>query len=309
MNSLQYGQRLTRNLIITSLSDLAAKDRTTVLDAANAGLDAYFDTLPSSRRQEEPRGSLLRAPVDHQINIIENATGFTYVSGTPWPAGGYQTEDLLVGHSVRVSGSAHLNRLKGPGELLQAYLAASGEATATFYGDAVAYGHDDRRIVQPPRYLSPTSGSMRTLQPLTEELQQTLWNAEFARVPNTIQTGEPIYWWTEPWHQGETSAAPVWMLRVWPLPIVSTVLNYTLSALPAPLGFLDFTVARELRVPDRDLPHVLALAEENLVGTTLWHKDADKREAHNTADRARLKLGRNDPFTSEPNPVGTAPGY
>lgn len=300
--TLQLLHRLARRTRVPDIAELSMSDRLELVDAANHGLVEFTQHLPPDRTQS-PASATLRAPLTLQISILTAARGFSYVSGTPYPTGGYATEEDLVGHSVSVAGDGRLNQLHRPGELLSGYMGSGGTVNAIFYADAAQMGTEDRRIITPPVWTTTTS--KRHLVHLGDPRRR--WH-DYPFQGHDIEVGEPEYWWTEPLLGWERVTTPLWLLRVWPLPSTAGTLTYILDSWPQAITLEDFTTARELPLPEREVPAFVALCLEGLLGSPLLHPDVTGVAEQSRAARARLQ-GQHQPRHSEPQSVGTAAGY
>lgn len=306
-NTLQLLHRLTRKLRVRSIPALNATDKLEIMDAANSGL-SEFQTFLSPARKQSPVSETVRAPLDLTLSILEGAKGFSYVSGggNPFPTGGYTLEEHLVGHAALVNGDRNLNRLHRTGEMLAPYLGTSGQVTATFYGDVVQHGQDDRRVIRGPRFHNAASSSELIHVP---DAQLRPGQSRYLDA-HALAIGTPEYWWTEPLLGYERTTTPLWLLRVWPLPSVLGFIEYIKEAFPAALTLEDFTTARELPVTDREVPELLCLCEERLIGSMLLDKEANLGAITAAAARARKALqGADQPLHSEPASVGTPDGW
>jgi hypothetical protein len=303
--TLQLYHRLTRKLRTRDLSAYLAHEKLEIMDAAQEGLTAYLKLIGPERKQS-PVSESLRAPVDLTIDILTGAKGFSYVAGSPFPVGGYTLEENLVGHSVYVTGDRNLNRLQSTGSLLSACLGSSGQVTATFYGDVVQHGQDDRRIIDSPRWFNGSSERALTHAPLPSQR----WPSYPFIVAQTICIGTPEFWWTEPLLGYDRVTTPTWVMRVWPLPAETGVLVYSKEAFPAALTLEDFTTPRDLPVHEREFPYLLNLCEEALLGSDLFREKATLSTIPGAANRARAALTSDQqPHHSEPNSIGTPEGW
>ncbi len=310
LTSIQLAQRLTRSLTVRDVSELPVDELARLQDALNAGWNSYLSLLPAGRK-ENPRAELLAAPLTRDVTLTDGARAFTYVLGSgAFPVGSYAAESDLYGHSVQLPGDARLNRLRAAGSLLAPYLGSGGTVTATFYGDALRLGTDQQRLIHPPLWRAESSSHPCPLLRLTHQNAPAGWESYPGQLP-VLASGEPRYWWTESFPASGQDAAPSWMIRLWPLPPARGILSFTVSALPDAFSLEDFITPRTLPVPDRELPHLLALCEPHLILSPLWRADADKA-AVASAPSAAMKALRDlipDSFDSQPNAAGTPHGF
>lgn len=303
--TLQLLHRLARGTRVPDIAAMSVADRLELLDAVNAGLGDFMELLPVSRKHT-PASATLRAPVSLDLSINNGASAFTYVLGSPWPVGGYAAEEDLIGRSVVVTGDARLNRLHRPGELLSAYLGTSGTRAATFYGDAVSMGADERRLVDRPLW-EDSSGS-RILQALTEP-RHVWWSYPFHQAAD-IEVGTPQFYWTEPLLSAERLTTPTWTIRVWPLPQVLGTLTYRIESFPSGLTLEDFTTPRDLPVAAREVSHLVSLSRAHLQGSSLLAEGTTADDLNAGTRRAAGALAVQPQQTdSRPRRMTTKPGW
>lgn len=306
ITSKLLANRLCRALTVQNYGELPLRERLRVLDAANDGWNTYLASLPASRK-ETPVQRLLQAPLQLGITATDGSATIAYAA--PFPHAPYDLESQLYGNSVQIPGDAKLNRLDTAATLLGPYLGAGGSVQATFYGDTVKFTTDELRIVQAPRWLATGAAQTRTLMPLVPANMPPYWEAY--PYLNTIEAGEPLWYWTEPHRPSSGVSGTTWLLRVWPLPAARGTLSFSLASHPAALSFDDLDENTELPVPDRELPWLLSICEAQLIVSPIWNTDISRPDVINAAAAARAALFNhvNQPLTSEPQPMGTPEGF
>ena len=303
MNSLALAQRACRHLKVSDLAGLPVDEAAHVMDAINAALGEYCDSLPADQRIS-PASERVRAPMEQTISIVSGAKSFAYVAVTPYPAGGYASEAAALGMCVLVAGDMGMNRLARPGELLKPYTGSSGDRVATFYGDAVQMT-SLMQSVRGPVFWQSGSGEPRELNP---------WHANLpARGGSTekLNIGQPEYWSAESWERADLMPDVAWLLRLWPLPSASGTLTFTLETGFQPLRMADMMIARSLPIAESDAAHVVALVHEGLLTSPLLRENAPAKYITQAAERARqaFSIKRARRHFGVPNRVGTPQGF
>lgn len=299
MTTFQLAERLLANLTIRDWGLLPLEECERVRAAASMGISAFAQLLPP-HRQTEPQAFALRAPLIQSVSIVQGAKAFAYVAGgAAYPAGGYASEAEAVGCLGLVSGDDNLNRLHATGTLLLPYLGETGTRSLTLYGDAVPMGTDAWMISGQVSVVSASFRGELTHRPVE-------WS-----LPTTLELGTPRYWWTEPLAGSTRGSAPLWVLRVWPVPAVVCILQANVSAFPAALTFLDFhDEPRSLPVTPQEEALLLSLCAERLLASPLWRDDVDKNRVSDDATAARSTMeGRHRPMHNQPNKCGTPRGF
>jgi hypothetical protein len=309
ITSLTLGQRLCRNLTVTDLARLPAREMARVMDAINDGLLEYFTALPAHRKNSSPAPTaLLPRPASITITVNASGTSITsFVDINDALAAGYSASADFVGHSLIITGDAKINRLMTTSKLQQPHFGTTGTVQATLYGDCIPFGQDDIRLVEPPRYRSASAIYSTALIMPDKDIQQ-LWMNDSLR--DQVNQGDPYYYWTEPLLPVDDLIAPTWLMRVWPLPASKGALTYTLQTFPTALNLEDMIVARNLPIADRELGFLLHLIEERLLSSPIWNPEVDKKIAREDAARARISLASLSQTThSSGNRVGTPDGF
>lgn len=302
MTTLQAAQGAMRHLTAGNLAALPVSEAAHLVNALNSVMTEYLAALPAAEKTS-PGSARLRAPLMLSLSILQGARGFAYTNGLPYPAGGYAREEDLLGHTVSLAGDAALNRLQRPGELLNPYLGPrAGDAPAIFYGDAVGFStlmttlHGDVWWSQ--------GGTSRRLRPLPLD-----WAAWHELHP--LEMGTPEYVWAEGLLRTERAAGPVWLLRVWPLPLAEGLLSFTLETGFTPLTLEDLHEPRTLPVPPQDAPLVADLLQEAVLTSPLLKENAPVPLISAAAERARMTLARKAavPRLARPNKIVNAWGF
>lgn len=306
ITSKLLASRLCRGLLVDSYGALPIRERLRVMDAANMGWAAYLGMLPMSRKETQVQ-RLLNAPLQITIGVTDASAVITY--GTSFPHAPYTAESELYGNSVQIPGDAKLNRLDTALTLMGPFLGTTGSVAATFYGDALKFTTDQLQIVQPPRWLATGASQSRSLIHLVPANMPPYWEAY--PYLNTIESGEPLWYWTEPLRPSSSVASSTWLLRVWPLPAARGTLSFSLASYPAALSFDDLSANTEMAVPDRELPWLLALCEQHLITSPIWNPDVDRRQVVEAAGAANTALFNHvqQPNTAAAQSVGTPEGY
>ena len=308
MTTLQLGQRILRRLTPATLADLSPDHATEILDAATDAIAEYHSLAPSSRIPV-PASKKVNAPFTAAVTVTAGSATMTGPAVFPGSPAATTIADV-IGSTIIIPGDGQLNRILSATALLKPCFASSGVKTATIYGDALSFGVDDMRIVTPPRWTSPTVAVSQPLLYLGAPRDR--W-PEYPMIPvtgeNEASIGQPSWWWTEPMPVS-TALTPPWQLRVWPLPSTQGALAFTLDSWFAALVFDDLQVAREIPIPEREMPALINLIHARLVGSTLWRDGADKTATLADAQRARKTIGALDmPTHSQPALVGTRQGF
>lgn len=303
MTTIQLAQRAMRHLTAADLSALPVDEAAHVMDAINSVLSDYLFSLPAEQRIT-PVSRVLRAPLQQRIAIVRGAMEFAYVAGSPYPAGGYALEMGLVGNTVAVEGDASVNRLDAPGTLLKAFMGESGDVTATFYGDATPMDTLMTSVAGEVIYQSDISGPIR-LRPLDMPIHDMHLRGA------AIETGTPLYWWTENFHRMERIDSPAWHLRVWPLPVTAGTISLKLETAFQPVRMVDFQSARSIPIEAAHEGRIVALLHEELLVCPLLRAGTPVEEIKAAALRARHALDRESSRrrSGRPNRIGTRRGY
>jgi hypothetical protein len=302
MNTLFLARQATRNLKQRQLGDLPADDALIVVNALNTALEEVYSKIPSKERRS-PDSKDIREPSTAQVDIVNGAKGFAWQIGPPTP---YSNVTDLLGHSVTLGADPKVNRLHRSTELLQPYYGPNGVITATFYGDAIGFGPDEIHLTGNPHWTELGQAHARELRLLDDP--RRLWT----HYPflNTVTTGSPEYWWTEPLLAAERSSRPVWLLRVWPLPAVRGSLSYELEFRSPVLTLEDLTIPRDLGIAQHHLSDILNLADAELIGTPLWAPDSESKDVATKAARSLSRLeNRPRPLHTQPLRIRTPKGW
>lgn len=285
------------------LANMDATDQAMVLDAINDGVQEWFGAAPS-RLKRTAAGALLRAPVTMTANIVSQAKGFTYIApdGT-FPAGGYQSEDELVGKTCVVSGDSIYNRLQSSSTLLRPYMGQGGDATITFFGDTVPFRRTQMMVGQ--RVSLGTGGIDSQLI----YVDSNTWEY-FTRTNAGGQTGQPRWYTVD--SQAPMDGGPYsWHLRVWPLPAAAYTLTFDLELTANAFDMDSLKIAEPVPIPDEEFTSLIRLCAEYLVGKSIWSTSAspDIALAMAGAVRTRLRDRTRNSTGQQQNWHGTPIGY
>jgi hypothetical protein len=281
MTTLQLGQKLLFFLEgVETLGDLPIKEKSRLVDAINFGLGEFLAALPDDRLSHKQSWKL-RAPIVQPINIVAGATGFSYQTGTPYPAGGYITENEAIGHSCVVEGDPQLNRLANNGTLLSPFNGTTGNQNLTLYGDAANLGQNDQRFLS-EIHLVDTSGSLKLLRWIDPNVGLFL--------SHPVSFGEPVYYYLTSHRGHATAETPLWHLRVWPLPVLEYSVQADIRSFPDSLTFDDLFVSRSLPLTVAEESLLIALIAPGLRFSKMLapHIKADDLMAE--AGRARTQI-------------------
>lgn len=299
MTTFQLAMRLAENLTTPNWARLSLNEAEKLREALQTGLSEFARLLPA-HRQRQPVSQTMRAPLTQEVNIVSGSNEFAYVAGgAAYPAGGYAKEADALGMLVTVGSDPYFNRLILPGQLLRAHIAGSGNTAMTIYGDCIPMGSHIWHMVGTPRWLG--GGNAQDLFP---------WPAE-KRPPHTLVTGTPRYWWTEALAGSSRGTTPLWVMRVWPVPVAIGIIELEVAAFPTAISFLDLhDEPRALPATPDEEPYLVALCEEALLKHPLWREDVQKSEVRASAESARRALNeRNRPTSTQHNKVGTPSGW
>lgn len=307
MTTLQLGSRLMRYLKgVQTLGDLPAPETAGLVDAINFGLGEFCSLLPDWRLTT-PMGWLLRAPVVQSIDIVAGAAGFSYVAGSPFPAGGYPTEGDAIGHTVIVTGDPKPNLLNRAGELLVPYAGGSGNTNMTIYGDAVNLGENDQSVISEMNLVLP-EGTTKQLDYIDAPDAGIPFQVGYAS--QDIRYGQPESWYVTSHLGNERTSSPLWLVHVWPLPTSDYTLRAQMRAFPASLKFDDLHVARNLPLKVEEESLLIAMIAPGLRTSAFLADHIDKNDLDFGAARARIRLEEmQHPLTTQPAMCGTPRGF
>jgi len=289
-----------------TVGDLPLSEKMQLINAVNFGLGEFLSKLPESRLNGT-ESWLLRAPIVQTINIVNGAKGFSYLSGSPYPIGGYLTESESIGHTVVISGDSKPNRLMRNGSLLHPYTGETGNVSMTIYGDAANMGETDQRLLSTVDLIDG-SGKRKRLIPSENSFSTPLPIDVYPR--NVIELDEPVRYHTESHLGSEFTNTPLWHIRVWPIPVAQYIITASVLRFPASLTIEDFTTPRNLPLTVQEEPLLLALIAPGLRLSSKLARHIVKSDLQIEADRAKLRLTEmNKPLDGNPGRIMTEEGY
>lgn len=295
MTTLQLAQRLTRNLTHHDIRTMPADEMQRIIDAMNTGLGEYVEMLPDLRRAE-PRTMTLPAPLGKTVTVTENSPAIAFS-----PA--FAEQSAYFGCTVTVSGdSERYNRLSALNTLQGPQRGPTGSSTLTLYGDALQLtGFDDA-----------VSGDVVLLDGARRvDLvfgKPPIW---LAQQPAMVELGRPRYWWTEPFNGMRGLHEPLFLIRVWPVPVADYDLIFRVRLFPEAVSFADMDTPRQMPVPAAEESHLVNLCMPGMFSSPLWNAEVKKNDC--LADYARakgameVKLSRRG--NTERGKFGTRRGY
>lgn len=271
MTTLQLAQRLTRNLTHTDVRTLPADELQRIIDAMNTGLGEYVELLPDLRRAE-PKTLRLAMALNKTVTATQDSAAVAF---TPAFAG---QVDYLGCSVVLASDTARFNRLAAPDTLQSAQYGATGSTTMTLYQDALQFDQQDDSIIGP---VSLADGNARVELTFGRPLR---WSG---LEPTIVEMGRPLYWWTEPFNGMRGLNEPLFLIRVWPVPVAAYDLNFRVRLFPAAVSFADIDTPRQMPVPAAEESHLVNLCMPGMFSSPLWNADVKKNDC--MADYARAK--------------------
>lgn len=132
-----------------------------------------------------------------------------------------------------------------------------------------------------------------------------------AQQPAMVELGRPRYWWTESFNGMSGLNEPLFLIRVWPVPVAVYDLNFRVRLFPAAVSFADIDTARQMPVPANEEAHLVNLCMPGMFSSPLWNADVKKNDC--MADYARAKGAMESKFprrgNTQPGKIGTRRGY
>lgn len=307
MNTYQMATRLLRHCQTRDLSALPLDDLEQVAGAMSAAIGEFFRLAPALYRRTTMSASVT-GPATVSIAVSAGAVSIDTGGSNPFT-------DLQRGATLEIAGDGRYNEIVSPSGWLNPYQGTSGTKTATIHGDSVPiHSRLVERLLTDPVLVEPAGVTRRLIR---QEIQggQDGWRAWYwEHWRSALAFGEPTHYAIE--HGGASHGSDLnFLIRLHPMPTRAYVLNFEAHLAPAtyPVGALTTTGWEDLPLSNDVLESmVLPIAEENMLGTTLWasEKPAVLDHIHRAADRGRAlttllpaesarRVGR----------VGTPPGY
>lgn len=286
----------TRDLIRRLIRQTASRELDTapvevvadLIDVANRALSEVWLRMPAELRNV-PATTVLSAP--------------TSVTVAPSHGGRWVGNTLTdwVGCAIQLPDDPNPNRLISENALERPHVGNPANdgvnQTALVWHDAVHI--DDGVTILGEDVFVEIAGQHSTLRPWP--YTEPLW-AKLDVSPNT-----PAHYAVRP--AGFTAPYPIdplarrpgivpliappqgWFLTLLPRPSADAILRYTLQIHGEHITVADYRRNTLLKMPDRLVPQLEAIANQKLAATRLWVGEAVQRDAINTeAERARLEL-------------------
>lgn len=274
MTTLQLAQRLTRNLTHRDIRTMPADEMQRIIDAMNTGLSEYVELLPDLRRAE-PRTLRLAAVLDRTVTATQDSATVEF---SPAFAG---QADYLGCSVVLASDPARYNRLVALNTLQSAQYGATGSTTLTLYQDALQFDQKEDAILGP---VSLADGNTRVELTFGRPLQWT------GREPTIVELGRPTYWWSEPFNGMTGLNAPLFLIRVWPVPVAAYDLHFRVRLFPEAVSFADMDSPRQMPVPTAEESHLVNLCMPGMFSSPLWQSDVEKKDCQADYQRAKQAM-------------------
>ena len=307
MNTFQRGTRLLRHCKTRDIGALPLDDLEQVAGAISLAMGEFFRLAPALYRRTTMSASV-PAPVTVSIAVTAGAIGIDAGGSDPFT-------DLQRGATLEIPGDARYNEVVSRTDWLNAYQGTTGTKTATIHGDAIPiHSRIVERLITDPMLVEPGGVTRRLIRhELGGGLESTrAWYWENWRSAQAF--GEPTHYAIE--HGGATHGSDLnFLIRLHPMPNRPYVLNFDAHLAPATIGVNALTAANWEALPlsgDVLETMILPIAEEAMMGTTLWQTEKPfvLKQITEAALRAR-RLTQLLPATSAPRTgrVGTPAGY
>lgn len=286
MKAIAFGNRLARDLDVTSYLETPVDVRQEMLDAINGGLQKLHALAPAESKITT--GSIpLAAPETISIGVTNGSTEIT----------GYDFEEGQYFRTIRIDGDGIDNQVMGTNELLHPYGGETGTVSAIVYGDAVSIVEPYDELVGDPRVLETDTRLVH-------------FKREWCRQEKPV--GRPCFYHVEANARNQNPTAPA-VLRVDHLPDQLYRLEGKFTLAPARIGFADL-LAPGADIPLRDeLVEVYLLPISRALMTTcrLWRNKAVIGQINTAAEDAERKYEALVPRTlaTPNNKVRTKPGW
>lgn len=297
MTTIQLAQRLTRVLSITDLRTLPPEQQQLIVDAINSGIAEFVELLPEIRRAE-PRHALLQPPTTQGVTCTNGSTALTFDS--------FPTQAAALGSTVTVgSDNGRYQRLVALNTLAGVHNGPTGETTMTVYSDVVQFDRYADAVETLNGELTLQEGNTR--HRLLPGRPQEWYGLQ----PMALELGLPRYWWMESLNGMTGLDSPLYVLRVWPLPVATFDVIYSLRLFPQVVSFVDLLTARALPVTPIEETHLVNICMPGMFTSTLWNPKVDKNDVR--ADYARaiaaMKPKQERSGSTGANMVGTRRGW
>lgn len=272
MKAIAFGNRLSRDLDVSSFLEIPVDIRQEMLDATNGGLQRMHALAPAESKITT--GSIpLAAPETISIGVTNGSTEIT----------GYDFENGQYYRTIRIDGDSIDNQVMGANELLHPYGGTTGTVSAILYGDAVSIVEPYDELVGDPRVLET-------------DTRLTHFKREWCRQQRPI--GHPKYYHVEANARNQNSTAPS-VLRVDHLPNQLYRLEGKFTLAPARITFSD------LLAPGADIPlrdelvevYLLPIARSLMTTCRLWRDKSTITKVNNEAEAAEQKYEALTPKT------------
>lgn len=283
MTTLQLAQRLTRNLTHTDVRTLPPEEMQRVVDAINTGLAEYVELLPELRRAE-PRRATLNAPVAKNAAVTHGSDEVSFVS--------FPEQADYLGGTVQVStDSGRYQRLVALNTLLASHNGPTGTAALTLYSDAVQFGPDDDSVSGEVVLVEGnTRHNMVASRPLEWQGYRPRAMGIVGFQPYALELGLPRYWWMEALTGMAGLDAPIYVMRVWPVPATPYDLLFQQRVFPPAVSMTDLLTPRVMPVLATEEAHLVNLCMPGMITSRLWSEAADKQAVRLDYDRARQAM-------------------
>ncbi len=301
MNSKQLAHHVCKSVTRLDLSQLPMDGRQELCDALNLTLAEWLQMMPADRRSMS-FGAAVQHPIVQVINIVQGARGFIYVAGTPYPAGGFASEENALGSSAIVEGSTVRNQLQLPGSLLLPYQGpTNAEVRMTLYSDAVHLPTDTWQVDGDVKISSLSTGEGETIH----------YNTGRQASYHDTLTGRPREWWMEPLTPLKEEDSRRFVLRLWPAPDQFYTLSIPTSLFPQAFVIEDFFESRSIPFLPLEASLFTSMAKGAFISASSHVAESANitgmRDAATAAQTQMAKLQR--PLSTQPEILGTPPGW
>lgn len=295
MTTLQLAQRLTRNLTHRDIRTMPADEMQRLIDAMNTGLGEYVELLPDLRRAE-PKTLRLAASSDKTVTATQDSATVAFSPAFP------EQVDYLGCSVVLASDPARYNRLAAQNTLQAAQYGTTGSTTLTLYQDALQFDQQEDAIIGP---VALADGNARVELTFGRPLRWT------GREPTIVEMGRPSYWWTEPFNGMSGLNAPLFLIRVWPVPVAAYDLTFRVRLFPEAVSFADIDTPRQMPVPGAEESHLVNLCMPGLFSSPFWRSDVEKKDCQSDYTRARQAMEAKQARrgSNQPGRISTRRGF
>lgn len=296
MKVIGLASRLIRDLKVSSLSELPARDRLELLDAINGSLQE-MDSLAAPHSKQATATFSVPAP---QTVTITVTNGSNEISG-------YDFSDDDLFRTIRVEGDSIDNQIAGANLLRHPFSGASGSVSATFYGDAFKLNDSISEVASDFMLLETRTRVSQDFRRITGGLDYG-----YNHITSKKRSGRPERWWMEANAANQNPPAPS-LVRLNTLPDTSYRLQADVIMAPLRVVFSDFS-GESRGIPMRDEhieAYLLPMCRGKMSTSPLWKDDSIKGKVDSDASSALEKYAVLSPKTlSTPaNRVGTPKGF